>query len=1102
MASFVAENLEQAKELCAEILETYNSIKISLTTLLEWENPAAVDERERRIRTRFVISAFVLDQDELITDESEIVWSNIEQELNSKIEYTVIQSGLSFTRIVELRVNWLEYRERNSRNEQPEGTHGYTRRRSAEVDAEVGVEGSSGEERRNQSGLGGVSFVELLYVCHRISRGSTSRNNRAPSAEALERFKEEFGVSLYGESVANISNIRELCSHLRNITVVIYNKRGNIVFRYRIPEEEEEKFSAKLYWNESRMVVIKNVNRFLTLHELRLPVCSECNRTHRVDVACNMPEMELGLLEKGMAREEEVIMVTMYADLEAICPQGKRQYACCYSLVTCVSNTQIHIKEKLADTSEEKDDEIAERELIVDLLDSIEERVRAFHGWERAGEPRMYNLICTWCGQDKQCASLRRVIVLNENANKVMQDNVCRACYRNNLVANKYQPIVFFHNFSKYDICFVIRLLVDRYDLAIAGKSTQLIYNVSCKNKNISLSFKIRDSLHFINGSVQSFGKHIPEQMWYDARQGEYYQLFRGGKGKMPYEWLQNRQLLDSPFPSDLEGELDEQINHLNNEIVSLAELASFCENHEIPSVGVYLQKYCTVDCLLLMFYFNNYRFKMFEKFKIDIAQFYSTPSVSWYLAMREAPELAVPTSIPDYLTIKENIRGGVAQPIERYADLTEGTTSIKFLDVNALYSWCMTQKLPSVHINTIEVDSCDATKINEWLTKMREKDADEIWLLQVDLHYPAELHDIYMHFAFPLAPHHYKQRLCTTFEDKTNYLVMDANLDYYVDNGLIVKQLYRIQRWRAALVFKEFVEHNIRQRNATTDETLKNVFKTNNNSSFGKTCENVFNYKRFKIDKITIDSSDENAPINQHARDWTNFTIIDEHHVIAQIDVRKVILNKPIQLGFCILELAKLRNYKFWKGLCLLFGTRARLLYMDTDSMLVAFEDTHDPFADIRSRPDLFEDGALFDLPLDSDTGSEVHPLKTTGAFSDNCFGREISGYVGLKAKSYFIRFADGPPKVKTKGVRYAALHEERHLNYEDFTDALFNSNEIRVDEYSLDKKNYNIHLKHTLKKALTNLDTKHNYSVNLVRGYPWGYNGEEEINTDFNVS
>nr|QVW56855.1 MAG: DNA polymerase B [Emberiza spodocephala densovirus] len=1100
MASFTAEDLEQVKELCAEILEQYTSIKISITILLEWENPTAVDERERIIRTRFVISAFTLDKDEITTEESEVVWWNIEEEIKTKVELTVDQSGLSFKRIVELTVNWLEYRERRSRSAQPEGTYGYARTRSDEMGEETVVAEGRSSTRRGEARLGSVSFVELLYVCSRIARGSTSRNNRAPSREVIESFKAEFGVSVHGNSVANISNIRELCSHLRNIAMVIYNKRGNIIFRHRLEDDEEEMFCANLYWNGEKMIAIKNVNRFLMLHEYRTPVCRECNRAHAVEIECNAPEVSLGTLEKGLPKDDQVIMLTMYADIEAICPSEDRQYACCFSLVACVGNTEVVIKEQLADTSEEKGNGEAEKEVIISLLDAIEEQVRKFHGWQE-NVPRMYNLVCTWCNQDKQCASMRRVIVQNEDSTRIIQDNVCRACYQNNLIANNYQPIVFFHNFSKYDICFVIRLLVDRYELNIAGKSTQLIYNISCKNKNISLNFKIRDSLHFINGSIQSFGRNVPEQTWSDAGLMNYFELFRGSKGKMPYEWLKTRGQLDSPFPSDEEE--DEQINRLNNEVISLTELANFCANNRISTVGTYLQKYCTVDCLLLMFYFNNYRYRMFDEFKIDIAQFYSTPSVSWYLGIRAAPEIGIPTSIKDYLLIKDNIRGGIAQPIERFSEVGEDAIkSIKFLDVNALYSWCMSNKLPSIHINTIEINSSEENTITSWLEKTRNKGDNEIWLLQVDLHYPAELHDIYMHFSFPLAPHHFKQRLCTTFEDKINYLVMDANLEYYLDNGLIVKHIHSIQRWRANYVFKQFVENNITKRNTTTDETLKTVFKTTNNSLFGKTCENVYNYKRFKIASITTDANDDDAPVNQQARDWTNFTIIDEHHVIAQVDIRNVVLNKPIQLGFCILEQAKLRNYKFWKAITQLFSTKAHLLYMDTDSLLIAFEDIDDPFSEIRSHPEMFENGALFDLPLHPEDNTEVKPLKTTGAFSDNCFGRRISAYVGLKAKSYFILFEDGLHKMKTKGIRYSSLHEHRHLNYDDFLDALFNSNEIHVDEYSLNRKNYNIHLKHTYKKALSNLDTKHNYSVNLVIGYPWGYNGEEEINAIFNAS
>nr|QTE04103.1 MAG: PolB [Cecropis daurica densovirus] len=1090
MATFTVYTLDEAADICEEILQTYQSIRVSLVVLFEWFNPAATIEAEQILRTRFTIDAETLDKDEIATSQWEQKWAEIWRKLEDKKEYNTEQSGLSFLRIVEIKVNWLHFIERNTRGELADGVYGYSRRASTAssngyVEVESLDDNSDGYPRINVSNPYRLTFVELLFICARISRGGSRQRSRAINRSELQSFVHANHLEHLIGAVANISNICELCSNLHNISVVVYNKRSNVIFRRIIETEDESEvtpLNAILYWNGIKMYAIKNLNRFLSLREREIPVCLICGRTHSVTETCDMPEVALGSLEKGFAREDEQVLLTMYADIEAICPPGERQFACCYSLVSTVGNSEISIIEKIADTSTNISSEQAEKNLIEHLLAKIEERIAYFHGWSGV-EMQLYNLICHWCEQDKRCVRLRRVVITTGNYQQ--RDNVCMKCYKQPMIKRLYQCIVFFHNFSKYDICFIIRVLIEKYDITLAGKNTNLIYNIICRHKTNITTFRIRDSLHFISGSIASFAKYVPESRWTDLHLQDYFSLFQGNKGKMPYEWLQGRWMLDYPFPMD--APVDEQINQLNNTKISLRELAVFCEEVGIPTVGEYLQKYCTIDCLLLFFYFQSYREKMFEKFEIDIAQFFSTPSVSWYLGMRGAENINIPQSIDDYMDIKENIRGGVSQPIERYAEVgQDNIESMKMLDVNALYSWCMLQKLPEQHITTIDIDSNSAEVISMWQQNLLSRSEDEIWLCKVDLHYPEELHEMHVHFSFPLAPHHFNERLCTTFEDKLQYLIMDKHLIFCIEKGLKITKWHNVQRWKSGHVFRDFIQENIDARQATNDPTEKDARKRTNNSLFGKTCENVFNYKQFTIASLDQLDSEETNAVNPQARNWTDFTVIDDEHVIAQTKISSVILNKPIQLGFAILEYAKLRNYQFWYALCSIFGRDVHLCYMDTDSMLLAFEKYADPFAIMRENSSIFND--LIDLPVD-ENNEELPPTKLTGAFSNEVFPKNIVSYVGLKAKSYVIKFDDDSTKLRAKGIRPNALHENRSLTYDDFLNALFRSEEIRVEEATLSRQNYNVKLIVKHKKALTNLDVKHFYTDNLVIGYPWGF-------------
>ena len=70
----------------------------------------------------------------------------------------------------------------------------------------------------------------------------------------------------------------------------------------------------------------------------------------------------------------------------------------------------------------------------------------------------------------------------------------------------------------------------------------------------------------------------------------------------------------------------------------------------------------------------------------------------------------------------------------------------------------------------------------------------------------------------------------------------------------------------------------------------------------------------------------------------------------------QKVRLNKPIAVGFSILELSKLAMYEFYYGfLKPKYGSRCKLLFTDTDSFCCEIE-TDDVYADMGEAIELFD--------------------------------------------------------------------------------------------------------------------------------------------------
>ena len=133
----------------------------------------------------------------------------------------------------------------------------------------------------------------------------------------------------------------------------------------------------------------------------------------------------------------------------------------------------------------------------------------------------------------------------------------------------------------------------------------------------------------------------------------------------------------------------------------------------------------------------------------------------------------------------------------------------------------------------------------------------------------------------------------------------------------------------------------------------------------------------------------------------------------IAVHQIKSVLtLNKPIYLGFSILELSKLSMYKFhYDYVCNRHD--AKLLFTDTDSLLyeINSEDIYEQY---------FEDRELFDFsgyPIDSKyydgTNKKVH-----GKMKNEFNEVKIIEFVGLKSKMYSLISVDDREVNKAKGV------------------------------------------------------------------------------------
>ena len=153
----------------------------------------------------------------------------------------------------------------------------------------------------------------------------------------------------------------------------------------------------------------------------------------------------------------------------------------------------------------------------------------------------------------------------------------------------------------------------------------------------------------------------------------------------------------------------------------------------------------------LLADVFQTFRRTCMNAYKLDPLNYYTAPGLSWDALLKyTAIELELLTDYDQHLFIEKGMRGGISMASKRHAkannpgvpgyDPSEEHNHIMYYDANNLYGWAMSQPLPYSGF--------------KWVDKPPTEPGKGC-ILEVDLEYPAELHE--SHNDYPLAPERLK---------------------------------------------------------------------------------------------------------------------------------------------------------------------------------------------------------------------------------------------------------------------------------------------------------------------------------------------------------
>ena len=149
---------------------------------------------------------------------------------------------------------------------------------------------------------------------------------------------------------------------------------------------------------------------------------------------------------------------------------------------------------------------------------------------------------------------------------------------------------------------------------------------------------------------------------------------------------------------------------------------------------------------------------------------------------------------------------------------------------------------------------------------------------------------------------------------------------------------MHRVISFEQSKWLEKYIDFNTQKRNQAVNDFEKDFYKLLNNAFYGKTMENVRN--RCKIEIIERDDYNK---ILRWQRKLTFNGICKSFSNCASYPEREheILMDKPIYLGFAILELSKLHMYEtYYDSLQPCFGQEnLQLHYMDCDSFILSIK-------------------------------------------------------------------------------------------------------------------------------------------------------------------
>lgn len=450
----------------------------------------------------------------------------------------------------------------------------------------------------------------------------------------------------------------------------------------------------------------------------------------------------------------------------------------------------------------------------------------------------------------------------------------------------------------------------------------------------------------------------------------------------------------------------------------------------KISNIGQYADLYLKRNVLLLTDIVETLRGICLKTYSLDPLYYNTASALAFDAVLRKTRvQLELLHDIDMVLFIEKGMRKGLVQCPKTHATANNkymsnnynpnaATSYIMYFDLCNLYEQAITSPLPFGDFKWVDASTINIENIHE----------NEIgYILEVDLEYPSELFE--HHTDLPFCPEYLQssKKLTTTLLSKANYVIHYKYLQQCLKNGLILTKVHRVLQFRQSCWMKPYVDINNKLRDESKSDLAKDFYKLMNSAVFEMTTESLRKVPDYRL--ITTWKGQYGMKNWSSKTKFHNLTMLNENMAIIQLNKTIICYNKPIYLGFCVFDIAKVSMYDFhYQVIKKKFQSCAKLLYADGGSFIYHFI--------IRNiYPFITENLTSRDMSKDISYAIS----KEKEIFEQITVGENpiISEFFGLRGKMYACKSENNVAK-ETENVM------KSQINFNDYSLCFFNEENV----------------------------------------------------------